>query len=258
MNNFISYLEEQVENHSIYIWGAQGQTYPTLNAEWIKKKESGTAEKNALKMWEKAVEAGCEKKARAFDCSGLFIYYALENKLVKSDMTANGIKGKCKKINKGELRKGCFVFRTYKTEASAKKNGKKKGDAYHIGYVVDDELNVIHAKGRAYGVVKEKFDSSYWNYYAIPSWFAAEIEGAEPKTYTLVLTSLLKKGSTGEKVVILQRLLNEIMGENLVTDGIFGSKTKKAVKAFQKHKKLKQDGIVGENTVEALGGVWNR
>ena len=207
-------------------------------------------------MWNKAVAAGCEKKAMAFDCSGLFVFYALEHGLIKSDMTANGIKGKCKKINKSELKKGCFVFRTYKTEASAKKNGRKKGDAYHIGYVVDDNLNVIHAKGRAYGVVKEKFDSSYWNYYAIPSWFADEIEATDAKQYTLVLSSTLRKGSKGDNVKVLQRLLNEAIAAELAVDGSFGKLTQKAVKAYQKARGLKKDGIVGKNTVAALGGLW--
>jgi hypothetical protein len=44
-------------------------------------------------MWNKAVAAGCEEKAMAFDCSGLFVFYGLENDLIERDMTANGIKG---------------------------------------------------------------------------------------------------------------------------------------------------------------------
>ena len=74
-------------------------------------------------------------------------------KIYKSDMTANGMKGKCKLITKASLKKGDWVFRTYKS-------GAKKGQAYHIGYVVDEALNVIEAKGRAYGVIKKPFDSS--------------------------------------------------------------------------------------------------
>jgi hypothetical protein len=41
LQEFINILEEQVKNHSIYIWGAQGQCYPTVTEKWIKAKESG-------------------------------------------------------------------------------------------------------------------------------------------------------------------------------------------------------------------------
>jgi N-acetylmuramoyl-L-alanine amidase len=53
---------------------------------------------------------------------------------------------------------------------------------------------------------------------------------------------MLKKGSRGELVKQLQRALN------LIPDGVFGALTEEAVKAFQKSKGLKQDGIVGDKT----------
>ena len=53
---------------------------------------------------------------------------------------------------------------------------------------------------------------------------------------------LLTKGSRGELVKRLQAALN------LMQDGIFGSITEEAVKAFQKTHGLVPDGIVGEKT----------
>lgn len=53
---------------------------------------------------------------------------------------------------------------------------------------------------------------------------------------------MLTKGSRGDMVKRLQTALN------LIPDGIFGSLTEEAVKAFQKANGLKQDGIVGEKT----------
>lgn len=70
---------------------------------------------------------------------------------------------------------------------------------------------------------------------------------------------------------MLKRKLTKITGEDVkdvqealmlheyppgLNDGIFGTETKKAVKKFQKHNGLKANGIVGPETVNALGGVW--
>ena len=38
-SEFTEYLKEQVRNHSIYVWGAQGQKKPTITEAWIRKKE---------------------------------------------------------------------------------------------------------------------------------------------------------------------------------------------------------------------------
>ena len=248
LQEFIAYLQKQVKNHSIYIWGAQGQGYPTLNEAWIKSKESGTNETNALKTYRKGVAAGYEKLMRAFDCSGLGMYWLIKEGFSKYDMTANGMKGKCTLIQKSHLKKGDWVFRTYKS-------GSNKGRAYHIGYIVDDDLNVVHAKGRAYGVVKEKFSASYWNTYGRPSYFAAEIDTAEEQAEHASFNRNLKKGCKGDDVRELQKLINKA-GDNIAVDGNFGSKTRAAVIAYQKRKGLKKDGIAGRNTVTALGGKW--
>ena len=59
--------------------------------------------------------------------------------------------------------------------------------------------------------------------------------------------TILKKGSRGAEVKTLQQKLN------LISDGIFGSLTEEAVKAFQKAKGLTVDGVVGAKTWGALG-----
>jgi hypothetical protein len=57
----------------------------------------------------------------------------------------------------------------------------------------------------------------------------------------------LKSGDRIPAVGVLQKLLNRT-GENLVSDGVFGSKTKAAVQKFQRARGLGADGIVGKNT----------
>jgi len=62
---------------------------------------------------------------------------------------------------------------------------------------------------------------------------------------------ILRRGSRGKHVEILQKLLNKV-GYRLTVDGIFGRNTEKAVKSFQKRSGLVVDGIVGTNTWTAL------
>jgi peptidoglycan hydrolase-like protein with peptidoglycan-binding domain len=61
----------------------------------------------------------------------------------------------------------------------------------------------------------------------------------------------LRKGSQGEAVKDLQRMLNSV-GYNVKVDGINGSETEGAVKNFQKSVGLQVDGIAGKNTYNAL------
>lgn len=245
--DFINYLETQVKNHSIYIWGAQGQTYPVVNEQWICEKETGINRTNALKTYRAAVAAGCERTLRAFDCSGLGVYWLYNlNGILSSDKNAHGLMGMCTLIEKNHVKKGDFVFKRYTT-------GTKR--AYHVGYVVDNDLNVIEARGRAYGVVKRSLSAGGWNAYGRPSFFAAEIDSEQEQLEHKTFNRILKKGCKGDDVKELQRLLNSY-GDDLKTDGDFGKKTFEAVKAFQKRSGLTVDGIAGEKTILALGGSW--
>lgn len=75
------------------------------------------------------------------------------------------------------------------------------------------------------------------------------VKPAAPKAKAEVkpkLTSNLKRGSKGAQVKFLQKKLG------LTADGIFGSNTDKAVRAFQKKNRLAVDGVVGATTWGAL------
>lgn len=249
---FIECLDEQYKNGSIYVWGAQGES--DISESWIKKKETSTENANrAIKLWKKRVNAGY-KNIRAFDCSGLGMYY-LQNitGAYSSDANANTLMNdKCSKITKrSALKMGDWVFRV-----------NSSGRAYHIGYVVSDDLQVIEAKGRDDGVVKRGIDasgSSYWNAYGRPKIFKTEIaEKTTAKTDNgggiVIEVDELKKGSEGAQVKTVQRLLIA-MGYSCGScgaDGEFGSGTLDAVKSFQKAKGLSVDGIVGSKTWSAL------
>ncbi|MBM6617878.1 peptidoglycan-binding domain-containing protein [Bacillus suaedaesalsae] len=71
------------------------------------------------------------------------------------------------------------------------------------------------------------------------------------------LSGVLKVGSKGESVKIMQRALNKAMGAELSEDGVFGPNTKTAVVAFQKSKNLSQDGVYGAKTHASLSKAVN-
>lgn len=253
LNKFISYLEEQVLNHSIYVWGGQGEQGSAITKAWIRKRE--TSDENAARaiaFWKKQCEAGYGNVLRAFDCSGLGVYFLLENGLIKSDMTANGFMGKCAKITNDDLRIGDFVFKT-----------NSSGRATHIGYVVDNEQNIVEAKGRDYGVIKLKL--SDWDVYGRPPyWTEAEVtklQGKEPaadKPQGFIFTRVLKYGVRGDDVCELKRLLAAAGFCGLALNNKnYYTQTKNTIKAFQKSKRLAVDGIAGPLTIKALGGRWD-
>lgn len=70
------------------------------------------------------------------------------------------------------------------------------------------------------------------------------------KTVNITLNEL-KKGSKGEQVKTIQRLLANMGYSTSSIDGDFGAKTDAGVRAYQKANKLTVDGIVGGNT-------WNK
>lgn len=73
---------------------------------------------------------------------------------------------------------------------------------------------------------------------------------------------VLKKGSTGQPVFIIQELLNGVAVNypNIPllypVDAIFGSNTEKAVKTFQKQFNLNADGIVGRTTWNQISRIY--
>jgi len=91
-----------------------------------------------------------------------------------------------------------------------------------------------------------------WTHYAIPAglYTADEIKKAHDERGTFM--RMLKKGMQGEDVKAMQEMLNKIGFSCGTADGIYGSKTEAAVKAFQAINALKADGIAGEQTLTLL------
>ena len=69
---------------------------------------------------------------------------------------------------------------------------------------------------------------------------------------TAAITGVLRRGSTGSSVSALQQKLIDLGFLRGKADGVYGSKTAEAVKAFQKANKLTADGIAGSRTIAKL------
>ena len=67
-----------------------------------------------------------------------------------------------------------------------------------------------------------------------------------------VAKPVLRQGSIGTQVDLLQQDLNFTIGAKLIVDGQFGPLTRQAVVKFQRDNKLVQDGIYGPLTYNAM------
>lgn len=168
IDEFCAYLEQQVAHHSMYVWGGQGQTGNQITEYWIRKMEQNTGGKKvdghyktyadiAVDFWKKQCELGYHDVMSAYDCSGLGVHWLLMADVIATDRTSNGMFRMCDVTDKPH--RGYWVFRL-----------NDEGRATHIGYCISDS-EVIHAKGRQDGVVREQIGKigSYWHKVGIPS-----------------------------------------------------------------------------------------
>lgn len=186
--------------------------------------------------------------AKVHDCVGLIKGYLWcdspeDNTPVydpAQDKSANGMRTACK--TKGEMATmpdvpGLLVFY----------DG-------HVGVYIGSG-DVIEARGRKYGVVKTTLSARPWTNWGYCPY--VKYETPSPKMVSIELP-VLKKGSDGEEVKTVQRLLIA-MGHKMISasgkeysdDGSFGGATELAVKAFQEDNGLSVDGSVGKAT-------WNK
>lgn len=146
----------------------------------------------------------------------------------------------------------------YNWEAPA--TGDDASDADHVGIVEKVSGSTITViEGNYSQSVKRReipVNHRYIRGYGVPK-YDTETSGNTTKGDYTVEMRYLKKGCEGEDVRALQILLNGRGSKYNCgsADGIFGSKTDAAVRAYQKDKGLTQDGIVGENTMSKLLGV---
>lgn len=181
LSDFNAYLDAQVGEP--YVCGGQHtKLTPDNYIKVIERKETSAQNaEDAIAYCKNLFDNGASV-LYAYDCSGLGMYY-LQNvtKTYSHDMSANGMMGECERAD--EPKKGYWVFRL------------NDGRATHIGYMVSD-TEVIHAKGRKFGVTKERWKKSYWHVAGIPKCIDFEEPEPQPEPPKPIPTVKIKvKGS---------------------------------------------------------------
>lgn len=181
--------------------------------------------------WDESTKNG----KRAYDCAQL-TRWAMDSVGIPLVSGATSQWNKTAFAEKGEIAKMpsdklCLIFRK-----------DEDGKMGHVGFSMGDGT-VIHARGHAYGVRRDKIQDNRWTHYGIPAGLYEKAGFAE-----------MKKGLKGERVRALQEML---LGAGLLlprygADGDFGAETEAALLTFQAAQDLPETGICDEKTWKAL------
>lgn len=173
------------------------------------------------------------------DCSGM--HYGLSG----YDTTAQGYYDEVSDEKKGTidtlpLHDLLLLFR-----------GKSPKNIVHTGAYLGNGMT-IHMANSIDNCVYEPTDNGKWKWWA----YAKFIDYSKPLGDKPILTRILKMGSKGIDVKLLQDQLILKGYKPGIIDGDFGKNTDEAVKNFQKDNKITPDGIVGKATCKKLGMLW--
>ena len=216
---FKDHYNKLYNSGAIYVWGANGEKITKdLTDRLYKSFGSSTYNKT---YYDNKYKEG--KGKIGADCSGS-IY-----PLSKADNTAKGYYGLCSKrgsINDLPANTACLVFNSTFT---------------HVGAYMGDGTT-IEMMSSARNCVKQSIQKSRWAYYGIPNWL--EAPGKTQSTSTV--------SDTPKKEVIknVQKWCNNYAKTNIVVDGSYGPKTKKAlINALQHCLNTKFNAKITENGI---------
>lgn len=230
--DFVTHIMRYLNEGWGYIYGASGQI-------WTQAKQDAATDAQTKQWGQQWVGK------HVIDCSGVG-YLAMRelgsytphgsNSMWKSYTVKRGSLKGGKRSDGGELKIGMFIW-----------TGNDADGRNHVGYYIGNG-NVLEAGGCQYGVILTPITKSKWTWWGEAKYIDYE-GGGEP-----VGKPTLRKGDQGEYVTLLQTKLIQL-GYDLSpygADGKFGKKTQAAVMAFQNDRGLKQDGICGPATWEAI------
>ena len=141
-------------------------------------------------------------------------------------------------------------------------------DFRNRGGITNDRVNDIATE---YGIVPTVKSREWWHHQPRNQngWFSAPALTKDATTYyppvdwaalvrlvdelgRQVAASPLRRGARGFAVEVTQRRLGALGYDTGPADGVFGRKTRRGVKGFQRVKGLKVDGVVGGKTWRAM------
>lgn len=243
----VDFVKSAVSEEWGYVYSGQGEVYTKELAEkWAKIQRAGKSASYFLNDCKKWIGRN------VVDCSGLLIE-AIRTKISDYDDMSS------------------WAFRSEAVERGSISDlpdipGLAVWKSGHIGLYVGAG-KVVEAAGTKIGVVET------------PLWSPA---GGSPWKEWLQLRDVEYENPPGDRAIengafTLKRLLklkdkwmrgsdvrdvqNQLLGFGFYiggtgADGIYGPRTTNGVKQFQSKRGLVQDGIVGEKTTAALGGLW--
>ena len=246
---FCDAMEKVWKNHGVYIGTANGEYTELLTIRQIKQMEINygydvsTTNKNIRRVLSyigKCYENGYDmSESRAGDCSGIIVGVLRDLKVIgeNDDYRAKDFQKMSTPVKLEDLQPADLVF-------------DKSSDAGHVGVYVGDGY-AIESRGRDYGVQRYKVSERSWKTGGRLNWWTGE----------RVLTRKLKyvEGDlmTGDDVAMVQTQLITMGYSCGKVDGIFGKKTRDAVKACQQENDITPaTGNVGKKTCKVLDIIW--
>lgn len=164
LDTILNLCDEQVKNGSLFVWASSGELGTKVSEATIRKREArsngGAHADRAVEMWEKRLSQG-NTVFRIFDCSGFVSWILSQAKVFSGRRDCDGLWSLCARLDKPT--NGALLFRV---------NSDNSEDETHVGLYFNGYQ--YHAKGRDYGVVKEKYKASSWQKIG---WFKAIPKG---------------------------------------------------------------------------------
>ena len=228
--------EQLIAKFNLALVERWGYIYKKAGSVWTQKMQDAATDPTVKQYGQKWVGR------KVADCSGLFSWafkelgsymYHGSNTMWKSYCTAKGDLKKGKRTDGKPLKPGTAVFTDH------------DGDKSHVGLYVGDG-KVTEASGTRTGVITSKITNTKWKCWGELKHVLYDKKEEEPMKETIAYPTI-RQGAKGELVTQLQTMLSNL-GSTLQVDGIFGSGTASAVRAFQKKYGLEVDGVVGPKT----------
>lgn len=233
IGDFMAKIRQPLTEGWGYIWGKYGQV-------WTEAEQKRSTRDMTVRYGKKWIGK------RVCDCSGLIRYAYTQNGLEINHSSQAQWESHCSR--KGKLENG------FRTDGEKLKIGTamfqetvgKPGHMHHVG-VYAGSGRVIEAMGTINGVTHSNTGDGWTHWGELKQVDYTGWEGLEENTVETV-----KKGSKGISVMQLQEDLSILGYSGLLIDGVAGTDTVQAIKAFQRDHGLEADGIAGVLTWAAI------